>query len=325
MSEDYYKVLGVSRNASQDEILKAYRALAKKYHPDRNPDDATAKKKFQEIQAAYEVLSDPEKREMYDRYGSSFQTAGAGGPREGAFYWHARPGGTSGGQGFEDLDFGQFFGDRFGGATEFDLGDLFRQFARGAQRKGRRTRPPQSRGADIQQEVRIPFTTAINGGQVELRIRRPDGSVGTLVVKIPPGIDDGNKIRLRGQGVPSPLGGTPGDLVLTVRVQPHPCFERRGRHLHVKVPVTLAEAASGAKVDVPTPKGTISLKIPPGTSSGTKLRVAGFGVPSKDGAPGDLIAEVQIRLPDRLDDEAKELFCRLEKGYSGNPRSGLRW
>lgn len=324
MSEDYYKILGVSRNASQDEIRAAYRALAKKYHPDRNPGDETAGKKFRQIQAAYEVLSDPEKREMYDRYGSSFQTAGAGGPRGGSFYWHGGPGGEFGGRGFEDLDFGRFFGDRFAAKAGFDLGDLFRQFTGGAQRGSSRGREPQARGADVHQEVRIPFVTAISGGEVELRIRRPDGSTGTLKVKIPPGIEEGKKIRLRGQGA-APVGGIPGDLVLTVRVEPHPHFERRGRHLHLRVPVTLAEAALGAKVDVPTPKGTVSLKIPPGTSSGTKLRIAGFGVPAKDGTAGDLIVEVQIRLPDRLDDEARELFRRLAAGYSDNPRRALRW
>jgi DnaJ-class molecular chaperone len=320
MAEDYYKTLEVSRNASQEEIDKAYRKLARKYHPDVNPDDKTAKKKFQQVQAAYDVLRDPQKREMYDRYGSSFETAGAGGPRGGPT-WHA-------GQGFnfsfEDLDFGQFFGDRFGGEADADLGGIFGQFARGAG-PGRRRSAAGRGGADLHAEVEVPFVTAVAGGEVQIDVQRPGQKGGALTVKIPPGIEDGKKIRLRGQGQPAPRGGPPGDLLLTVHVAAHPHFQRRGNHLHVKVPVTLSEAFLGAKVDVPTPRGTVSVRVPPKTSSGAKLRIKGHGVAPASGPAGDLFAEVQIVLPDAVDEPAREMIRQLGERYSHDPRANLRW
>jgi len=320
MAEDYYKTLGVSRDASQEEIEKAYRKLARKYHPDMNPDDQTAKKKFQQIQAAFDMLSDPQKREMYDRYGSSFETMGAGGPR-GAPTWHAGPGFNFS---FEDLDFGQFFGDRFGAEAGEGPGGIFGQFERGGGRARKRSAGPR-RGNDLHAEVEIPFATSINGGEVSLDIHCPSGKGGALNVKIPPGIEDGKKIRLRGQGEPAAGGGVPGDLLLTVRVTPHPCFQRRGNHLHVKLPVTLSEAALGAKVDVPTPRGTVALRIPPGTSSAAKLRIKGHGVASANGPAGDLFAEVQIVLPDTLDEASRKAIRQLDDRYSHDPRANLRW
>jgi len=323
MSKDYYKVLGVGRNASQDEIKKAYRDLARRYHPDLNPDDKTAKQKFQEVQSAYDVLSDQQKREMYDRYGSSFETmgggAGPGGPWAG--------GGPGGGFSFEDIDFSQFFGERFGagggggGAGGFE--DIFGQFSQAG--RGRKARSGgRRRGADLRHDITVPFATAIQGGEVQLSVARPNGQTETLSVKIPAGIEDGKKIRLRGQGEPAPRGGPGGDLLLTVHVAPHPCFRRHGKHLHVTLPVTLAEAALGAKVDVPTPKGTVTLKVPPCTSGGAKLRVKAHGVPAKDG-PGDLIAEVQIVMPKELDDESRAAFERLAKRGTEEARAKLQW
>jgi DnaJ-class molecular chaperone len=323
MAEDYYKTLGVNRDASQAEIQKAYRALARKYHPDKNPDDKDAKKKFQKIQAAFDVLNDPQKREMYDRYGSSFEGAGAGGPRGG---W--RPTGPGGGQNFEDVDFSQFFGERFGGEPFGDFSEIFSQFRRPPGRGGRRSTAgagARARGADVESEMTIPFTTAITGGQVQFNLVRPNGEPETIAVKIPPGIDEGKKIRLRGQGEPNPAGGTPGDLLITIHVAPHPYFQRRGNHLHVRLPVTLPEAVLGAKVDVPTPKGTVSLRVPAGTSSGSKLRVKGHGVATRNGTPGDLFAEVQIILPKPLDDTSRELAKQLAAKYTENPRADLRW
>ncbi len=319
MADDYYKILGVPRNASQDEILKAYRRLARKYHPDMNPDDQGAKQKFQEVQAAFDVLNDPHKREMYDRYGSSFETMGAGGPRGGAAW------GTGPGAGFEDIDFGQFFGERFGADAGIDLGDLFNQVRRGAGRARKKTAGTGRRGTDMHSEVQIPFVTSIDGGEIELDVHRPSGKTGRITVKIPPGIEDGKKIRLRGQGEPAPGGAAPGDILLTIRVTPHPCFQRRGNHLHVKVPVTLSEAALGSKVDVPTPRGTVSLRIPPGTSGGTKLRIKGHGVAPPSGPSGDLLAEIQIVLPRELDDQSREMIRRVEQQYTENPRANLRW
>jgi DnaJ-class molecular chaperone len=289
-----------------------------------NPDDKSAKKKFQKIQAAFDVLNDSKKREMYDRYGSSFETMAGGGPRGGAT-WHTAYGPGAGMGGFEDVDFGQFFGERYGGERAgVYFGDLFEQFRRAS--GGRRSRAGrQRRGADLEHELRIPFATAISGGTVQLSVAHQSGKTETLEVKIPPGIDDGKKIRLRGQGEPGAAGGTPGDVLLTVRIEPHPHFHRQGNNLVVRVPVTLAEAALGAKVDLPTPKGTVSLQVPPGTSSGVKLRVRGHGVAPKTGPAGDLLAEVQVVLPKSLDESARQAIRQIGERYPQNPRANLRW
>jgi len=230
MDEDYYKVLGVKRDASQADIQRAYRKLARQYHPDMNPDDKQAKERFQRVQEAYDVLGNAEKREMYDRYGSSFESAGAG-PGSHTYQWGG-PGGTAGG-GFEDLDFGQIFGDR---APE-GFADIFRQFTGGRAQGRRRRHHP---GADLQHEIEVPFQTAIQGGEVAVTIQRPGGKIETISVKIPAGIEDGKKIRLRGQGEPSPTGGKAGDLLIRVRVASHPHFKRTGQDLELSVPVTLA-------------------------------------------------------------------------------------
>jgi len=324
MAEDYYQVLGVARNATQAEIEKAYRDLARKYHPDMNPDDKSAKKKFQKIQAAFDVLNDPKKREMYDRYGSSFETMGSGGPHGGTT-WHGTWGPGTGFGGFEDVDFGQFFGERFGGERAgADVGDLFEQFRRAS--GGRRsTAGRQQRGADLTHQLRIPFATAVNGGTVQVTVNHRSGKAETLEVKIPAGIDDGKKIRLRGQGEPGVRGGPPGDILLVVQVEPHPHFQRQGNNLLLKVPVTLAEAAMGAKVDVPTPKGVVSLHVPPGTSSGTRLRVRGHGVAPRSGPAGDLLAEIQIVLPKNLDEPAREAIRQIADRHPQQPRANLRW
>ena len=327
MSEDYYKILGVPRNASQAEIQKAYRELARKYHPDLHPEDKDAKKKFQRLQEAFDVLNDPEKREMYDRYGSSFQTYGPG-ASHGTHTWRAWTSGddsqSAGGFRVEDIDFSQFFGDRFGEEPLGGFGDIFTQFARAAQ-KARKQPAGGRRGADIESVIEIPFTTAINGGSVQFSVLRQSGKSETIEVKIPPGIEDGKKIRLRGQGEPGPRGGTPGDILLTVRVAPHPFFQRVGNNLIVKVPVTLGEAVAGAKVDIPTPRGTVSLRIPPGTSGGKRLRIKGFGVKAKDGPAGDLLAEVQIILPEGLSEADREALRQIDQRYRSNPRAELRW
>jgi DnaJ-class molecular chaperone len=324
MAEDYYQVLGLPRNASQADIQKAYRDLARKYHPDMNPDDKSAKKKFQKIQAAFDVLNDPKKREMYDRYGSSFETMGGGGPRGGTT-WHTSygPGGEFGG--FEDLDFSQFFGERFGGPRGgADLGDLFEQFRR-ASGPRRASAGEKRRGADLTYEISVPFAVSVNGGAGQVSVNRGTGKVETITVKIPPGIEDGKKIRLRGQGDQSPQGGPPGDILLTVRVEPHRFFHRQGNHLVLRLPVTLAEAALGTKVDIPTPRGTVSLRIPPGTSSGTKLRVRGHGIAAKNTPPGDLLAEVQIALPKPMDEATRDLLRQTADHYPRSPRADLRW
>jgi len=312
MAQDYYQTLGVSKTASQAEIQKAYRKLARKHHPDMNPDDRTAKDKFKKIQEAYDVLNDPQKREMYDRYGSAFESAGGAGPR-----WGAR----GGPEGFQDIDFSQVFGQGGGGGGGFE--EILRQFAGGA-RTGRRP-SPRTRGADLEHELHVPFNTAVTGGQAQLSVRRADGKIETISVKIPAGIEDGRKIRLRGQGEASSSGGSPGDLLITVRVAEHPHFRRHGHDLELAVPVTLAEAALGAKVDIPTPQGEISLRIPPGTSSGKRLRLKGLGVPTESGGHGDLYAEIQIVIPDSLDEASLELVRQFDQRRPLRPRTNLQW
>ena len=214
MAEDYYKTLGVPKNASQAEIQKAYRELARKYHPDMNPDDKTAKKKFQQVQAAFDVLNNPEKREMYDRYGSSFETMGGGGPQpQGAYAWTWSPegGGHAGGPGgfsAEDIDLSQFLGERFGQEGGGGFADLFSQFRRSTG-KARKPAGSARRGADVLHELQIPFTTAVAGGEVQVAVQQPSGKTETLAVKIPAGIEEGKKIRIRGHGGPAASAAPP--------------------------------------------------------------------------------------------------------------------
>lgn len=323
MAEDFYKTLGIQRDASQADVQKAYRDLARKYHPDLNPNDKTAKEKFQKVQAAFDVLNDTSKREMYDRYGSSFESRAQGGPR-------SQPGrGSGAAPGFEEIDLGDLFGSRYGGDPSSIFGDLFggqyrRKGAAGSGKRGRKQPAESPAGADLQQQIEIPFQTAILGGQIELSVPRSSGHIDAIKVKIPAGIADGAKMRLRGQG--ESTGGEPaGDILLTVRVASHPWFIRRGNNLEVKLPVTLSEAILGAKVDVPTPRGTISLRIPPHTSSGTKLRIKGHGIKAKEGPPGDLFADVLIVLPEKIDDAVLDAVKKLSAEHPQNPRSGLQW
>jgi DnaJ-class molecular chaperone len=317
MPEDHYQTLGVPRTASAEDIRKAYRELARKYHPDLHPDDEAAKEKFKKVQSAFDVLNDPSKREMYDRYGSSFEGVGGGGG------WGGGPFPGAGGQG------GGFPGGEidleslFGGAGGF--GDLFGG-RRAKTARGRR-RPAQMPGEDVAARIDVPFRLAIDGGKTDVRVER-EGGTETISVTIPQGLPDGARMRLRGQGLPGTGGGPAGDLLLEVRVEPHPVFRRDGDTLEVTLPVTLAEAIAGGKVDVPTPWGTIALRIPPGTSGGRRLRAAGMGVHHANGAKGDLIAVVQIVLPpdaapaviERLLEAARE----AEAG-SESPRAQLRW
>jgi len=326
MSDDYYATLGVNRGVSQDDIQKAYRKLARKYHPDMNPDDKSAQKKFKDVQQAYDVLSDEKKRKMYDQFGPGFEQMGQGGPQQ----WTGQVP-----PGFGGFDFGGASAGGGEGGLPPELQDLLRQFTGGGgsfqfgggpqpRRRGRRT--PGQPGADIQHEVEVPFRTAVMGGEVSLRLVRPGRKTETISVKIPAGIDDGKTIRLRGQGEGSSTGGSPGDLLITVRVAPHPHFRRDGLDLIARVPVTLAEAALGAKIDVPTPHGTISLKLPAGTSSGVRLRAKGQGVKTASGSTGDLYAEIMIVIPKQIDDEAAALVRQLDSRLKQpNPRRELEW
>jgi len=309
MSDDFYKTLGVGRTASADEIQKAYRKLARKYHPDVNT-GKDAKAKFQQIQKAYETLSDEPKRKLYDQFGSSYEQIASGrGPTGGGY------------EGAPGFDFSQVFGGA-GGAGGSPFGEFFQQFAQQQQAGGRRGGRRTARGNDLQHELEIAFHTSVTGGEARLHVRRANGHEETMTVKIPAGIDQGQTIRLRGQGEE---GARPGDLLITIKIAPHPYFRRRGLDLEVSVPVTLAEAALGTKIDVPTSHGVLAIKVPAGTSSGKRLRLKGQGIENKAGERGDLYAEIQIVLPERIDTESAELIRQFDRRHSFNPRADLRW
>ncbi len=319
MADDYYAILGVDRQASDEEIQKAYRQLARKHHPDLNPDDAKARAKFQEVQNAFEVLNDSKKREMYDRYGSAYESVGPGGAGPGG----AGPGGpqpwaNSGGGG---PSFDVNFEDLLGGGGGFS--DLFKNFGQRGKQQTRRAAP--TRGTPIEHELTVGFTTAVLGGEAQIAVQRHDGRLETIQIKIPVGIEDGKKIRLRGQGNPSPDGGPDGDLLIKVKVAAHPCFRRQGKRLDVRVPIALSEALAGAKIDVPTPHGTVTMTVPPGTSSGAKLRLKGQGIQGGKGSPGDLFAELQIVLPKEIAPKDREQIEAICEKYTDNPRAELQW
>jgi curved DNA-binding protein len=321
MAEDYYSILGVSRTASPEEIQKAYRTVARKYHPDLNPDDKKAKEKFQNVQKAFETLNDEKKRKLYDQFGSDYERMGAGG---GAGPFPGGGGNWSGQmpEGFDGIDLGQIFGGMGGGGG---FGNIFEQMRGGGRgnAKNRRARNTSQPGNDIQQEITVPFAVAMMGGKVEIQIAHEAGKQEKLSVKIPPGINDGGRIRLRGKGEPGQRGGIDGDLFLVVRVASHPHFARIGDNLEVKVPVTLAEALLGTKVDIPTPDGIISIKIPEATSSGKKLRIKGHGIKRADETRGDLFAVIQIVLPEHPTEELQKAVQNQPK--AGNPRNDLTW
>jgi DnaJ-class molecular chaperone len=317
---DYYEVLGVPRNATADAIKKAYRALARKHHPDVNPGDKKAEATFKEAQSAYDVLSDTEKRSLYDRYGhaglSGMAAAGAG-PHPGAADWaRAR---TAGGPGFEAFDFNDLLhsgGGEGGGIFE----DLIERM-RGGRTGARQTGPRQ--GRNLEASLSIPFLTAALGGETHIDVNRGHKRE-SLSVHIPVGIEPGAKIRLRGRGEAGEKGATPGDLVIQVEVEPHPYFTREGRNITVEAPITIGEAVLGAKIDVPGLEGMKSLTIPPGSSSGQKLRVRGQGIPaSGDKSAGDLFVVLKIATPKGSDDESRRLIREFEERNPLRPRDGI--
>ncbi len=366
---DYYELLGVPRKASLKEIRQAYRRLARKYHPDLNPGDKAAEEKFKQIQEAYEVLSDPKKRKIYDEFG--FYAEGyPGGP----------PPGAQAGPGEFHFDFGGF---DFGGVGGASFRDLFSQFFRGF---GAEPAPPHTgpqRGTDLEYEIEIGFWEAIRGTVKKVTVTRLDicpecrgagasgigqncvacggtgrstqtarglrfnltcprcGGTGrlqnlcrrcsgqglvqrleTIDVRIPPGVQTGSRVRVPNYGNAGPGGGPPGDLYLVMRVQPHPYFDRRGDDIYTVVPITVTEAALGAKIEVPTIDGRALLRIPPGTSSGQKFRLREKGVASarRPGVRGDQIVEVQVIVPRPVDERVRNLLRELERLGPENPR-----
>jgi DnaJ-class molecular chaperone len=315
--KDYYKTLGVSKAASAEEIKKAYRKLARQYHPDVNK-KPEAEKRFKEINEANEVLSDPDKRKRYDTVGPEWARFQNGaGQQPGGFQWvyTGRPGadpfnGEAGG-------FSDFFRTLFGeGTADFDTGPLF---GRPSTRRRRSVA-----GADVEHEVEVTLAEAYKGTERSLELRLPDGTTRRLSVKIPVGVRDGQRIRLAGQGAPGGGGGPSGDLFLRVRVRPHPLFERDGEDLRLVLPVALHEALLGAEVTVPTLKGRVSLRIPPETQNGRTIRLAGQGMPRATGGHGDLYVTVKVVLPTKLSEKERELVNELAASRQGeDPRKGL--
>ncbi|NDH65569.1 MAG: J domain-containing protein [Microbacteriaceae bacterium] len=290
--KDFYKILGVAKDVSDAELKKVYRKLARKYHPDSNPEDAKAEAKFKEISEAFSVIGDKEQRKEYDAVramgGGARFTGGAGGPGAGAGFPGGFQGaGGAGGAGFEDV-----FANLFGG---------------GGARGGFGGFGPQ-RGADLTMNTTVDFIDSIHGATLRLRI---NDSGEPTSVKVPAGIQDGQKIKLRGKGQASPNGGEPGDLLITVKVKPHPVFVRDGNNLRVNVPVTFAEAVLGATIQVPTLGGEpVKLKVAPGTPNGRVLRVKGKGVQSAKGE-GDLLATVDIAVPSHVSEKASKALAEF--------------
>lgn len=299
MAKDYYDSLGVSRTASEGDIKSAYRKLARQYHPDRNPGDKAAAERFKEIQQAYDVLSDKKKKEQYDQFGPGFEQMGGG---QGGFHY-----GTSGGPGgYQNIDpaaFQSIFEQMMGGG----FGGDFSTTGPGTGRKGRgrQRKVPQ----DVEQEIHVDFLTAAEGGSVDL---------GRIKVDIPAGFPDGKKLRVRGQGENG------GDLYVIVHIRPHAYFQREGQNIVLDVPLTVAEAALGCKVDVPTLKGTVTITIPAGTSSGQRLRIRGMGLPGPSGK-GDQFCETKIVLPKQLNAKSKQLLEEFAKLEPQQPREQLGW
>jgi len=310
--KDYYKVLGVDRNASEKEIKKAYRRLARQYHPDVNPGNKEAEERFKEINEAHEVLIDPEKRRKYDQLGASWQQWQRTGRDPSGFDWSQWSAGAPGGGRVhvEYGDLGDLFGGAFGGGG---FSDFFEAIFGGGGRQGPQTwtgthqaRP--RRGQDYEQPVEITLEEAFSGTR---RVLEKDGR--RIEVRIPPGVKTGSKVRIAGEGAPGIGGGTTGDLYLKVTVLPHKVFERKGDDLYCEVPVDLYMAILGGETSVPTLKGTVSLKIPPETQSGRTFRLKGQGMPllRDSNKRGDLYAKVKVVLPKGLSAKEKELFKEL--------------
>jgi curved DNA-binding protein len=311
---DYYATLGVPKTATEKEIKQAYRRLARKYHPDVNPGDKKAEARFKEINEAYEVLGDPEKRRKYDELGANwrlYEQAGAASGTPGGGFWTVNVGGPGGGTAYTVENMDELFGD------DSPFSDFFRTFFGGAgPTRARTSRTSRRRpGADVEQDVQLTLEEAYTGVTRRITIRT-DGRTRTVDVRIPAGVKDGARVRVAGEGEPGTGGAGAGDLYLRVHVLPHPAFERRGQDLYVTLPVPLTTAVLGGEAEVPTPDGrTLRLRIPEATQNGQVFRLRGHGMPTP-GRPhevGDLFATVQVQLPRRLTPEARRHFEALRK------------
>lgn len=306
--QDYYKQLGVSRDAKPEEISKAFKKLARKHHPDLNPGDKKAEEKFKEINEAYEVLKDPEKRKLYDQFGSDWKqgeafSRGSQGYDSSGFNFN--------GQGMGGTDFSDFFESIFGGGRGRSGGfgeDVFGGFSQ---------RP--RRGRDVEAELPLTLQEVMKGGKRTVTLQMPTGPK-TLEISVPAGVKDGAKLRLSGQGDPSSSGGQPGDLFLRIKYLPNAIFKVEGDSLHTEVNISPWEAVLGSKVAVPTLEGEVELKIPAGTSSGRKFRLRGKGM-GNPSSRGDLLVKIMITVPATLTGEEKELWEKLSKISTYKPRS----
>ncbi len=329
LDKDFYAVLGVGKDADEAEIKKAYRKLAKQYHPDRNTGDADAEQKFKDVGEAHAVLSDPEQRQEYDAIrsmaggGARFTAGGAGGNGGFEDIFSAFAGGGGGGP---RMRYSSGGGSPFGGGGgEPDLEDILSMFGGGGGAgfggQGAGFRPPPrgpQKGADLTAKTSLSFRDAVEGSTISLDVNGEK-----VNAKIPAGVKDGQKIRLRGKGAHAGAGGQRGDLILTVSVAKHPVFERDGNNLVLDLPVTYPEAALGATVTVPTlDGGGVKVKIAPGTPSGRMLRLKGRGVKTKK-ATGDLLARVQVVVPTDLGDAEREAIEVLRDAREEDPRADL--
>jgi DnaJ-class molecular chaperone len=343
-TKDYYEVLGIKRGASEDQIKQAYRKLARKFHPDLNPGDKSAEEQFKGLQEAYDVLSDPENRKLYDQYGDNWRAvkSGAGAPPPG--WGGARRSTRGAGPGAGAFDFGDFDFSEFrsagGGAGGFDIfEEMFGGSGRG---RGRRT----GRGPDVEAEIELSLEEAHRGVRRTLQMQvaelcptcngtgvkdgkpceicRGAGQVikpKTIEVNIPAGVRDGSTIRLAGQGGRGSNGSEPGDLYLHVRLRPHPVFMVKGNDLEVELPIAPWEAVLGGKVDAPTIDGKVELTIPPGAKSGQRLRLRGQGLNKRKGGRGDEYVRLKIAVPKDVSEEERRLYEELKRISRFKPRS----
>lgn len=333
---DYYDILGVSRSASADDIKAAYRKLARKYHPDVTKNDPKLTEKFKEAQEAYDVLSDASKRKNYDEFGhagvgaapgagaaggdpfEAFRRAQQGRGNGGGYTWQSGPGVS-----VEDLeggDFSSIFEQFFGGGAPG--GGRGVGGATGGRTSRSRTRAAPQRGADVEHPVTLTFEQAARGTTLPLQISR-DGKLETIDVKIPPGVKDGSRVRIRGRGQQA-VGGEAGDLFIITHVQPHPYFRREGLDIYLELPISLYEALLGTKVDVPTLDGKVTMSIPPGTSGGSKMRIKGRGV-ERGGEKGDQYVVPRIVVPKNLSEEDQAAVKKLQADHPINARAEVPW